>query len=430
MKKLRKLFIALLLTGLCFGCSENDEFFEETADALKAAKVMVKPSAETDVLLKAQEDWNNINDALQNAGPGETVQLAEGLFYLHKSLVVWDFDGTLKGAGKGKTTIQTAPGNLFDVSDCPSLNWPWGTVGGHFMICIPYTSDSEGGSVTVSDLKIHVSERATTWLNNLGQPRNRLQALNVHNEALLLPGDINLSTQIDLNVCYKNISVLGEEDSEGIILSIGLAAFGASSGSFEAKNCDLTNVGDGINPHLFCGDNSVVTMKNCSLENVGATGSYSFLCSSYNIIGNEFSNVGGMGLSLYTNNPWVTFNMPDNVFSAIKDNSFQMDTWDPNGPAIFGIRMNNVDVRNNVIRGNCGVGITAWGGISDICEKWSIKDNDLCDLVLTHNNLPAGTTIELNNALNCEVKNNLNQVVGGASAADPSNLIGDGIDCQ
>jgi hypothetical protein len=428
MKELRKLIIALLLTGLCFACSESDEFFEETGDALKAAKVLVEPSSETDVLLKAQEDWNNINEALQNAGPGETVQLAEGLFYLHQSLVVWDFDGTLKGAGKGMTTIQTAPGNLFDVSSCPPLNWPWGTVPGHFVICFPYSSDSEGGTVTVSDLTVHVSDPSTPW----GPGNNRLQAINVHNESLIVPGDLALSNKIPLNVFFKNLSVLGGMDDNGYILNVGLAAFGASSGNFEAKNCDLTNVGNGINPHVFCGENSVITMKNCKIENT-IVASYSFLVSSYNIIGNELNNVGVIGLQLFTNNPGVTFDIPENTYSAIKDNLIQMNTFDPNGPAIFGVRMNHVDVHNNVISGSCGVGITVGmyiGMEAGACENWSIKDNDFCDLVLTHTNLPEGTTIELNYARNCEVKNNANQVVGGGSATDPSNLIGEGMDCN
>ena len=432
MKELRKLIIALLLTGLCFACSESDEFYEETADALKAAKVMVVPSSETDVLLKAQEDWNNINEALQNAGPGETVQLAEGLFYLHKSLVVWDFDGTLKGAGKGKTTIQTAPGNLFDVSDCKDLNWPWGTVEGHFVICFPYNTTENTINVTVSDLRIHVTERATPWMNAGGASVNGLQAINIHYDKLIVPGDLSLSDRIDLNVSYKNISVIGEVDDNGYILNIGLAAFGASSGNFEAKNCDLTNTGDGINPHVFCGENSVATLKNCKISNV-ITGSYSFLVSSYDIRENEISNVGVIGLQLFSNNPGTNFEMPENLYSSIKGNTLQMNTFVPSAPAIFGVRMNNVDVRDNVISGSCGVGITVGayvGNEAGACENWSIKDNDLCDLVLTHPGLPEGTTIELNFARNCEVKNNLNQVVAGGSATDPSNLIGEGMDCQ
>jgi hypothetical protein len=435
----RSIFLVFLICSVFFISCEQDSFFSdsknlENVDHLKDKDGHLKsgdkifPSSATDAYTKAQEDWQNIYDALQNAGPGETVQLAEGLFYLHKSLFRWDFNGILRGAGKDKTTVQTVPGYLFDVGDCPDLVWPWGTVEGHFVICFPHHTTSEKRTVTVSDLKIHVTERATQWVNAQGNLVNGLQAVNIHYEKLIIPGDLSLSDKIDLNVNYKNISVVGVEDENGFILNIGLAAFGASSGSFEAKNVDLTNVGNGINPHVFCGENSVVTMKNCRISNT-IVGSYTFLVSSYDIKGNEINNVGAIGLQLFSNNPWVTFDMPENVYSAIKDNSIQMNTFNPNDPAILGVRMNHVDVNNNVIRGRCGVGITAWGGFFDTCEDWSIKDNYLCDLVLTHTNLPEGTTIELNNALNCEVKNNANQVVGGASAGDPSNLIGDAVDC-
>ena len=67
---------------------------------------IVFPSTVTDPLTKAQEDWFEINEALQSAGPGDTVKLAAGLFYLHKTVVRRDFHGTLKGAGKNETTVQ------------------------------------------------------------------------------------------------------------------------------------------------------------------------------------------------------------------------------------------------------------------------------------------------------------------------------------
>jgi hypothetical protein len=270
-------------------------------------------------------------------------------------------------------------------------------------------------------------------MNNAGVVNDRLQAINTHYESLIgpppWPGDLTLSDQIDLNVNYKNLSIVGEEDDKGRIIVIGLAAFGASSGDFEAKNCDLMNVFDGINPHVFCGENSVATIKNCKIKNV-LTGSYSFLTSSYDIKNNVISNVGQIGLQLYTNNAGLTYNMPENQYSAIKENKLQMNSSNLNAPAIFGVRMNHVDVHENEITGTCGVGITAWGGFSDFCDDWSIKNNVMCDLVLTHTGLPAGTTIELNNALNCVVKDNWNQVVGGASAADPSNNIGEGVECD
>jgi hypothetical protein len=426
-------FSMFLVAVLCTTCTKDDGFLtpEGESSALKGAKAVVKVQPSGDV--SGVTDHFNINEALQNAGPGDVVQLKEGHFYLHKSLICEDFDGTLKGSGKNKTTIQTAPGVPFDVSECPSLNWPWATVGGHFMICFPHSSESEGGSVTVSDLKIHVTEPATEWIAGNGSPDDRLQAINTHYVNLMgpapWPGDLTLSDQLDLNVNYINLSIVGEEDSKGFLLSIGLAGFGASSGNFTAKNCDLINTGNGINPHVFCGENSLVTIKNCKIENTG-TGSFSFNVTSYDVKGNVIRNVFSVGLQLYSTYPFAPYEVPKNLYSAIKDNSIEMNAFNPSVPAIFCAVMHHVDVYNNIVSGTCGVGITAWGGNYGTCENWSIKDNMFCDLVTTHPSLPEGTTIELNGAFNCEIKNNWNQVVGGLSAADPSNHIGEGIACD
>ena len=101
--------IIFLVLMVCTTCTKDEALLTPDGEnsLLKAAKTKVMPSTATDVLTKAEEDWQNINDALQNAGSGEVVQLAEGLFYLHKSIIRWDFNGTLKGSGMDKTTIQT-----------------------------------------------------------------------------------------------------------------------------------------------------------------------------------------------------------------------------------------------------------------------------------------------------------------------------------
>ena len=71
MKTLVKLFFLVAVISLVAGCNKTDEFFEDTQPELKKAKMKVMPSTSTDLPVKAEEDWNSINDALQNAGPGE-----------------------------------------------------------------------------------------------------------------------------------------------------------------------------------------------------------------------------------------------------------------------------------------------------------------------------------------------------------------------
>lgn len=436
MNILKKLPIVFFCMGLCFSCSETDEFLDETPVMLKKAPLKVPPSMATNVLVKAEEDWQNISYALNNAGSGEKVMLGEGTFYLHKTIVCWDFNGIFKGSGMDKTTIQTAPGITFDRSASPILEWSFELNDGHFMICFPHHSNTEVRTVAVSDLKIVITEPCDVYhihkrADNL--ERNTLQGINVHYENLIggTPGswgDVTLADKINLNVSYKNISVIGEQNPKylgsGYSVKAGLTAFGASTGTFEAKNITIENAESGMLLHAFCGENSMFTVKNTTV-NSALDGIYSFLGTSYNFTGNNFSNISGMGMQFFGNNPIVTFDMPTDLYSTVADNCFAMNS---SSQAIMGDRIHNVSVKNNTITGNCHTGILVnYGFEPDNCSNWSIKDNDLCDLNVSHS---AGATIVLNKVENSEVKDNANQVVGGSSAGDPSNFIGEGRECN
>ncbi len=294
MKTLKKLLIVVFCIGLCFACSEPDVFVDDTPAMLKAknakqkaGKIKVIPSAATNALIKAHEDWQNINEALQNAGSGEVVQLAEGLFYLHQSIIRWDFNGTLKGSGMNETTIQTVPGELFDVSECPPLNFTFKNTDGFYMFCFAHHYNQEMRTVSVSDLTIIVDEPTTPYYQyKPGEPPeegNSIQALHVQYENL----DNDLDNPVNLNVIYKNIVVIGEEDkgkylNQGYSLYAGLAAFGASSGKFEAKNAKVEDANLAIISNFFNGENSTVTLKNCTTRN-NNNGILSTLSHSWNI---------------------------------------------------------------------------------------------------------------------------------------------------
>ena len=74
-----------------------------TASAKQKVRIKIQPSGDT----TGVTDWTSIQNALENAGPGDTVKLAAGTFYLDRSIIVYNFDGTLKGAGKGVTVLKT-----------------------------------------------------------------------------------------------------------------------------------------------------------------------------------------------------------------------------------------------------------------------------------------------------------------------------------
>ena len=139
--------IFLLAAVVCTTCTKDEALLSPNGEdsLLKGAKIKysvldVPPSGD----ITGVTDVQNINDALQNADPGDIVQLEKGIFYLHKSIICWDFSGTLRGAGKNETTIQTAPGVIFDVSEDAPLEWADNWVNeGHSMFSFPHHSNNE-----------------------------------------------------------------------------------------------------------------------------------------------------------------------------------------------------------------------------------------------------------------------------------------------
>ena len=421
MKKLNYVFLLCLVFLLIAGCSKSDDFLNDTSTMLKAKKIKVMPSTATDALVKAQEDWLNINEALHNAGPGEVVQLAEGLFYLHKSIITWNFNGTLKGAGMGKTIIQTVPGELFNVEECPPVNWTFEENDGGFMFCFPHEYTDDERTVMVSDLSIVVSEPTTPYMRWKNTSRkmefNSLEAINVYYMDL----DNNMGNPIHLNVLYKNISITGEKDEKynynGYSIFTGLAAYGASNGIFEAKNVHIENASGCIKPYAFCGDDATVTVKDVSLNSC-KQGVYSFMNHSWIILNNEIKN-SHTGIALLKIGPGGSWEGPDNSSSYVKDNRVHFM-----GALGLGVQdLKNLQVKDNVFEGS-----GTFGGIAGVrSDNWIIKDNDLCGVAAMP---PFNCTIFLFNLKNSEIKDNANQVIGGPGASDPSNIIGEGRECR
>ncbi|WP_340113193.1 hypothetical protein [Maribellus mangrovi] len=427
MKTLVRLCFILLSMSLLIGCSKTDEFLEDSQPELKKAKTNVMPSAATDVLVKAEEDWNNINEALQNAGSGEVVQLGEGLFYLHKSIIRWDFNGTLRGSGMNETIIQTVPGELFDVSECPPIHWTFEENDGGFMFCFPHNFTTDERIVMVSELSIVVSEPTTHYLRWKGLEKemefNSLQAINVFYTNL----DNDLANPINLNVLYKNLCITGEKDEkyayEGFSIFHGLAACGYSNGSFEAKNVYVENAAGCITPFGFYGDDATVTVKNSTLKSC-VHGVYSFLNHSWTIVNNviEDSKLGVVMLKQS-----ISGEIPDGVdgVSFVKDNRICFEYKQGLGVGIQNV--NNVEIKNNTFVGSSMFGGIGGAGAITGGENWIIKDNDFCGVVPQP---PFNCTIWLNNLTNSEIKNNTNQLIGGPGAAESSVIIGPGHECD
>ena len=414
-------FLLLLIPGC-----DNSDYLSIDDDSVmkKAGKTKVMPSTAKDVLVKAQEDWKNINDALQDAGSGEVVQLAEGLFYLNKSIVIWNYNGTLKGSGMEKTIICTTPGTLFDRSNSPPINWKKESNEGGFMFCFPHEFTKDERTVTVSDLSIVVSEPTTPYLRWKNTDKemefNSLQAINVHYVNL----DNDMENPMHMNVFYKNITVKGEKDEKynynDFSVFYGLSAFGASSGVFEAKNVWIENASGCIAPSAFYHANASVTVKNASLKSC-KYGVFSFLNHSWTILNNEIEN-SQLGIVMLKHDAWGELLEGPDGSSLVKDNRIHF-------MGVLGVgvqNLKNVQVKANVVEGKGIFGGIAGAGRREGGDNWIIKDNDLCGVVPGP---PYNCTIFLDNLMNSEIKDNANQIIYPV-ALDPSNIIGEGRECH
>ena len=425
MKTKKNNYVLLLsfLLLLILGCDNSDNLSINDDINLKTAwKAKVMPSTANDVLVKAQEDWQSINDALQDANPGEVLQLGEGLFYLHKSIIRWNFNGTLKGSGMDKTTVQTVPGELFDVSDCPPLKFSFKTTDGFFMFCFAHNYNEEMRTVAVTDMTIIVDEPTTPYYQyrpgEEPEEGNSIQALHVQYENL----ENDLVNPVNLNVIYKNIAVIGEEDegkylNHGYSLYAGLAAFGASSGNFDAKNVEVENAQFAILPQVFIGENSTVTVKNSKTRNnINAVSSS--LAHSWSIVNCDFedSKVASLFLNKYSDKPDAALPVGK---SNIINNKINVNAGFT--VAVAAYDMENTKLVNNVFYGGGFTGLYAERG-----NNWSIVNNNFCNVIDPF----SGGTLFLINPMNFKVKNNINQVVAGVAVDDPSNIIGEGRECH
>ena len=83
--------IIFLVLMVCTTCTKDEVFLtpdgESSALKGKKADFMVKPSGDMSGVM----DYFNIKEALNKANPGDVVQLAKGVFYLHKTLSCYDF---------------------------------------------------------------------------------------------------------------------------------------------------------------------------------------------------------------------------------------------------------------------------------------------------------------------------------------------------
>lgn len=379
--------------------------------------IIVGPSAAADPLVKAQEDWQNISAALEGAEPGDVVQLRAGLFYLHRSVVTWDFAGTLRGAGEAMTTIQTAPGVPFDVSEAPTRSFAANfAVEGNAMFAFPHQFNDDGRTVTISDLTIVASEPTTPWTRDVNGPspttHNNLLAVVVYHVGL----DNDLARTVRLTVVFRDMAVEGVQDGRfdgmagtNFSLAGGLAAAGAATGRVSVEGVRIRNATTGMAFHVWNGEGSTVSVRDSEVENayrcINSEINHSWMISE-----NEFVNCSRAAVTLIG---------PSNGVSTVVENVFGVS----GGVGLTGIWARDVQVKEKAFTGSgfTGIFLRAAAG-------WEIAENDLCGLDVANG---AGATILLMiNTTSTGVEENAGQVVGGPFAGHLSNDIRDAKPCD
>ena len=222
---------------------------------------------------------------------------------------------------------------------------------------------------------------------------------------------------INLNVEYKNLSLIGEYDPVynyyGYSLFSGVSAYGYSNGIFEAKNVFVENAAGCVKPHAFFGIDANVVITNCSFKNC-RHGVYAFFDHSWIVKNNRIEN-SVMGLALLKKGPFgEDWDGPDGI-SYVFDNWIEFEGADAMG---IGIQYaSNAQVKNNVLEDNS----EQYGGIVSLrASNWIIKDNDLCGV--------STKPIYLIFSNNFEIKNNYNQMVTSVACSDL--IIGEGLECD
>jgi hypothetical protein len=145
MKKLY--YFLFFLTILTFSCSKDNMYNNnQDIDQQLNNTFVISSGSVIKVFPNGTDDTRAIQDAFDQAkaaGPGSVVQLAAGSFKIG-FIEVWDFKGSFRGAGKGKTIITNVP----DLSQGEVLS----------NLKYPALLKFVGGNVSMTNMTIHLND--------------------------------------------------------------------------------------------------------------------------------------------------------------------------------------------------------------------------------------------------------------------------------
>jgi hypothetical protein len=420
MKTIKKILLAL--AGLCLlvTCTESDKFDDEmSADNLKKASgvaFVVEPNG--------LDDTDNLYSAFSqaiDAGPGAIVQLTAGEFFISRPVVVADFNGIFRGAGKDLTKITNLDDVPFPlVPDWPGIPWEASTLFNF------YQTSEAPVSIKISDMSLELRGRSEPWP---GTEDNRFhQIIGVYGQL----NGIKDMYPTKLDYAFESVAFIAEmsNDWEQFNGNNGLQLWAEffpdtyetefMTGTYTIQNCSFKNLPEGIgcgtmsNSKLIIGgdkkhgnefenswwalvgidfSNSVAEfsfnkLKNVSIAGVQITQGYGypllgqiFTSSDIIIKHNDFHLIlWGDGIVL-EDDPYSIY---DNTTlkSVVSDNYLNLDNTIFRG--IYGWGIQDALVKNNTIVGSGLAGITAGscpdgssGCDDNDCSGWKIIGNNL-----------------------------------------------------
>jgi hypothetical protein len=197
-------------------------------------------------------DTANIQQALDDAiaaGGGSIVLLEEGDYYICETLVGVNFDGTLKGAGKGLTVLHS-------IDNFPALDT--GNLGAANPRMLMFYQDEDSTStkhhpykIQLADFTIKIDQPTEVWLPEWGGFR----AMNTIDITGVIGDEWNPETISYFDVTAKNLEFLGDVGEEygpfGVSIQNGLFIQGQIhpenfanekiSGTYRIERCHFEN---------------------------------------------------------------------------------------------------------------------------------------------------------------------------------------------
>lgn len=334
-------------------------------------------------------DTDDLLEAIENAAPGTTIRLKEGVYYLGYT-EIYGFDGSIEGAGRGETIIQL----LGQLEALPQID----------KNLLPTWIRIIGGNITISDLTFrtfdgYLISDIDPWY---GKFITSLITVNNYNEYYMAddPPFMNFTmknVKMEGGYVPAGEGLLGSDANSVMTFWMGTDIYyfadplPLTSGRFNIVDCYFDHSFDGWEAFSF-GSNASLTCTGCTFDEcvygIYLTANYN---SRFNIFRNKFIN--SMFCDIYIeDNDWgfpftdevfrpceyfVTGNMfttlpnvlsltfkdnwvlshPDQyqpIFAVAKGNTFHLAEGSTGISCLNSI---GAQVRNNQFRGKAGTGI-------------------------------------------------------------------------